>query len=187
LYNFLKPWFIQKSISKLIFHFSFLFRIRPSWPSPPPPFPLPLWLIGQPALPALPPSSFLLPSPSRHRPPPGRRCAATPRYLPVCPLSSPKQMLPLPFPLHSSLPPSLLQGQMAGVMAPLGHHHRHTVWPPPHPPAPIKGCPGRASPRRTPHRPPFLLSGTGAGPHCEASATATSHRHPAASSPPDLR
>jgi hypothetical protein len=67
MYNFLKPWFIQKSISKLIFLFSFLSEIQPELlrqPSPPRPFP-PVPLASRPHLP--PPSS------SRHQAATGRR------------------------------------------------------------------------------------------------------------------
>jgi hypothetical protein len=110
---------------------------------------------GPVSLPLLPPST---------KPPPATTQTLVCRSARSPPLSSLKWMPPLPLPLLSSLPPSF-EAKTSRVMAPLGHHHRHTIWPPPHPLAPTKGSPSRPSPHRTPHRPPYLLSHTGACPH----------------------
>jgi hypothetical protein len=112
---------------------------------------------------------------------PDCRSNATPDRHPIHPLSSPKRTPPLPLPPPPPHHHPSFKAKMAGVMAPLGHHHHRTVRSPPSPSAPIKGT--SAMPHHTPHRPPFHLSRTGDHHHHALSSSPFCRRRPVASPP----
>jgi hypothetical protein len=159
-------------------HFQFLTQLQPTSPLPRagPPASRPSGLRpSHPAFPS-PPSLTCGPRPRLIGPPPVSRAMA--RSRPTAPSSlTPPLWATSTSPSSGNwhTPPSMVSPSLHRRLVaslPFGTYKRH---------------PGRASSRCTPHRPLFLLSHTGARPHCAPSTVIAPPHRPAASSPLTLR